>query len=1776
MNASLKRQALFLLLIIQVIFPLTSSSNVETFEFVKEKTLSIDNNGKYLVLSIEGNNPSIDYVISAYSDDKYSNRIQLAQSQIGKATLVVSPDDYDDKTYIQIDCSETCSGSGKYEFSEKIELIDSEPINYYVNKNKKIDFTFKFQGIAANVWARGQFEIKSYFDDNSLNKNKKRIDNYFDSYIVKKDEYDDDNEYNFSVEAKQGDFINVGFVSYTREINNNYYSKDNFKNDGPVLTGFLKKNILESICYNLDFPKNVDDNSAIATGIIFTKIAKTYTYSINEDSGEEMEDSSPNDISSGFIKNYVSDPITKYCISFPDESQYNYEKVEDIVFTFHIEYLKEKVYIPKEPQLNGILYPRAIKRNAKVAFISYKDKSIEKMYLNLNSLRGFPKMYVYECENYPLCFFQDSELQKAIRPRNINRFSSYNVVKKNGFDESPISKRQTLFVVQCMKAENNDDKNVQYMDSLCDFNSLIYKKDSSIELIEEKFFNQYALIDEEYNYKIKLGKETDIQKVFIDIMTYVGDVKINIDQITKGLGIDADIYDSVNKIFISVKTNGAPLEELNFSIKGLNNTYYTILVTFATSKNDVDSFITNELQSGMPYLVTVDNEKTSEFSSANKIIKFQNNRVLDALPYMVNFYSLNCEIDVVGVNDEDEEIKLEKFEHFSHDLVTPEDEDRYINQKYEYRIKVENPDPSEYEQNLCKIFASSIELSNNHDDYTRDILIPDNIIQQVMYNKKNSKHLSFGYVHVDFKNDLLIKFNLKHTAKYIVQLYYENKERDKEAVTIVADNMLYIHSDEWTEICKDNSRVCYIQLDITLEETKDYESPVLELSIKSMGSHFVDYIPKNHLKLDYVQNNIPQYYYTEIGQNEEGFIIANFMRGSGKVMARLVKKDSKEAEKGANWREKYKLPDEDDLNDLLTMQPFTEKLSFSTGYECLNGCYLLISVISDVISKTINLPSGRNYPYSIIVQSCSSNAASIPSVRIPIDEYIVGSIEAKASTLITQYYSVWLNADAKNVVIDWQSDGGRAYINVGEKKSGTSTEFTIDNLGKDRIYKLSRKDILEKVPSANSLQGIVLTIAVWTNLVDSIFTTPFSFAVHLENEETDEIYRVNSDQKVLCKAHEINGNYRCVYVIDYDFITEKTGLLIYPNLQDKSASFKMYANFIDADDYELGTEETIKKLIPNKDNFKYSSEEQKKDYLFIKEGTQIDKYVLVSVEVSKETVIELISTIYLYQDEITPKPSSTQLFTTYENYKNILNYPNDYMKMINIIGVGGSGEVFWENEKNKKYYLKGRDDRLSITSPKSGNEQKMTVKRVDGTSEDFVFAIDYNIRNDNSNFDSLNLDKSVTYIYTNSDFPLVLYCPLTTFNMEKENNDDYYDISFSFYDLETEKEKELTYYESFSFQALGFIVKESMVYTSKSFPEMTPQINDETIFGLYDPAVRTGIIRIDASSLNSSKVTQDEKPYLFLKFDKSEEFKDIRKYKSISLETSVFHKTALVPSSELSGHFGYLYYGQAEVVYTLRNDKSKKYMNLEFSCDNDNIEITLGNKKLDKKEIQYGKRYYSFETTSLNEIMNFKIKRSGDLSNLQFFYFKYTFSGENKIKYTIKKTKLEVKKKTKENSFNYTIKLTPVDNSDSLDTTYIVRLIEDEITPNNSFVSMKCGIQNVKEFYKRNYKDKSLTLEIFNSTIAANYIQVIVQIKEKENVEYLSYDIATKFKEKSNKGGIIAGIVVGAVLVVVIVVLIIVIFIFNNKNKDLLDKVNKVSFADNEQRGDDDLLLSKD
>ena len=70
------------------------------------------------------------------------------------------------------------------------------------------------------------------------------------------------------------------------------------------------------------------------------------------------------------------------------------------------------------------------------------------------------------------------------------------------------------------------------------------------------------------------------------------------------------------------------------------------------------------------------------------------------------------------------------YEYLSVDVRTPEQEN-YNEEEFEYRISVAENDYSQYKGKLCKVYVSAIEVTDEHEEDTRDILIPDDSPQQI-------------------------------------------------------------------------------------------------------------------------------------------------------------------------------------------------------------------------------------------------------------------------------------------------------------------------------------------------------------------------------------------------------------------------------------------------------------------------------------------------------------------------------------------------------------------------------------------------------------------------------------------------------------------------------------------------------------------------------------------------------------------------------------------------------------------------------------------------------------------------------------------------------------------------------------------------------------------------------------------------------------------------------------------------------------------------------------
>jgi hypothetical protein len=169
--------------------------------------------------------------------------------------------------------------------------------------------------------------------------------------------------------------------------------------------------------------------------------------------------------------------------------------------------------------------------------------------------------------------------------------------------------------------------------------------------------------------------------------------------------------------------------------------------------------------------------------------------------------------------------------------------------------------------------------------------------------------------------------------------------------------------------------------------------------------------------------------------------------------------------------------------------------------------------------------------------------------------------------------------------------------------------------------------------------------------------------------------------------------YRCLYIFEYDYANEINNLIVYASAHDQSASINIYANYIEPIIYEMSEKELLKQYIPTKTNNKFSTNKEKNAYLYINDELPKNKYLLLSVEVNKQTTIELISSFgFLQKGAITPSPSSPQIFMFNDYIEYTLYFPSKYMVMANLICIGGSAELYWNTDTtdstdtNEHYY----------------------------------------------------------------------------------------------------------------------------------------------------------------------------------------------------------------------------------------------------------------------------------------------------------------------------------------------------------------------------------------------------------------------------------------------------------------------------------------------------------
>ena len=262
-----------------------------------------------------------------------------------------------------------------------------------------------------------------------------------------------------------------------------------------------------------------------------------------------------------------------------------------------------------------------------------------------------------------------------------------------------------------------------------------------------------------------------------------------------------------------------------------------------------------------------------------------------------------------------------------------------------------------------------------------------------------------------------------------------------------------------------------------------------------------------------------------------------------------------------------------------------------------------------------------------------------------VNQFVTGNL-LKSNDKILAYYKVTLPYESDHIIIDWQADKPSLYINIGDERPQMgSCDFNLSSVGHDAVYRIAKEEIIKKaiydhgMDLKDSIRNVNLTIGLWTDSYDTLYTSMYSFKIFMPPIYTGEQYfdrrvieiiHIRSDQKVQCHpTHEGNNDNRfsCLFAVVFDEGDIGKNLVVYPRAQLENLRVNFTGSIVDAIEVEKNNMQFIVDTLEEPED-QYSSNGGKK-YLYY-ENIEKDKCLLFYVEIETDSVIEVLSSIYTY------------------------------------------------------------------------------------------------------------------------------------------------------------------------------------------------------------------------------------------------------------------------------------------------------------------------------------------------------------------------------------------------------------------------------------------------------------------------------------------------------------------------------------------------------------------
>ena len=498
----------------------------------------------------------------------------------------------------------------------------------------------------------------------------------------------------------------------------------------------------------------------------------------------------------------------------------------------------------------------------------------------------------------------------------------------------------------------------------------------------------------------------------------------------------------------------------------------------------------------------------------------------------------------------------------------------------------------------------------------------------------------------------------KKNSNYIIDFSYAFDNSDLTTYKVVnIEKSLVFKKDELNEKCLHPNEFCSIKIQIKINDQEIIKdnSYIDFILIANNKVTYPNYLQNNQLIQNLLQTNQYQYYYLDIGKNEECDIILDFNEGSGQAIAKIVQKDIPDSQPNYNRRVLLPLPG---MTGNYVFDQYSKELKITKDMtsKCEKGCEIYIAIFhSD--QRFTDLISSFNIYYRK-----NDNIVYLPENKIV--HGLLNSIEDK------NIFRTKINKNTKIIIFNLLGEHTIAYINKGETiPTSENKDYVIDTENDKQLI----------ITSNDSFEDQIFTYVVVTNKLENKYYRSYDIKIDTPDSESVNIKLIDYLHNYPCYFNK--NNVKCNYILPVEMYSKETKLYLFT--PDNKNTY-IYANSISMEEYDsLTTDEKYKKL-PKKRS-------DSKDYLlFDISGRYKDIYILISVETSDtetESVANLVVGGFYYSSTTYFRPNIYNFYSLTNDVRKELNLAIESQDLyeVNFVFISGNNGIISQSQLNKEF-----------------------------------------------------------------------------------------------------------------------------------------------------------------------------------------------------------------------------------------------------------------------------------------------------------------------------------------------------------------------------------------------------------------------------------------------------------------------------------------------------------